>query len=337
MWASTTPAKRDGGHSMTVVAWAVFVVVQLLWLPVSIVAGAVVARRQVSVSKELGVSQTAIEVLYGRFIMHIFGLREDPASMALVKTLPNASYLAYWLTFLPLWLSWKLTGARILYPTLPAPADAGISGVIVSRTPVFDGLIADHLADVGQVVILGAGMDTRAYGMLRDEGVEVFELDQPATQALKREALATAGIDCDHVTFVEVDFARSDWPEALTATGYKPKNKTLFIWEGVTLYLSATEISLTLRLLASHSGTGSVVVTDFYAKRFINYGRGLAGSILRQTDEDMVFGLDFATQPELALKAFLTSCGVDASDVELLGANNNKGPFMAIAAVNLPR
>ena len=322
---------------MTVIGWALFVVVQIVWLPVSIIAGIVVGSRQINGSKELGVSQTAIEVLYGRFAMHIFGMRDDPASVALVKALPTTSYRAYWLVMVPLWLSWKLTGTRILYPTNPAPEDAAPAGLIISRTPVFDDLITRHLADVSQVVVLGAGMDTRAYGMLRGTDVSIFELDQGPTQELKREALDSAGIESDHVTFVPVDFERSDWPETLMATSYKPKAKTLFVWEGVTLYLSASDISLTLRLLASHSGTDSVVIADFYSRRFLATVNGTGRRILRETGEDLRFGLDLSGQQDLAVKAFLTSCGVDASEVQLLGSHHPKGAFMAVAAVNLPR
>ena len=321
---------------MTVVGWAVFSLAQLVWLPVSIIAGVVVGSRQVNGSKERGVSLTAIEVLYGRFAMHIFGLRDDPASVALVKALPTTSYLAYWLAMFPLWLSWKLTGTHILYPTLPAPEDATPVGLIISRTPVFDDLITRHLGDVSQVVVLGAGMDTRAYGMLRDSSISIFELDQGPTQQLKREALESAGIEADHVTFVPVDFERSDWPEALMATSYKPRAKTLFVWEGVTLYLSASNISLTLRLLGSHSGTGSVVVADLYSRRYLASINRTGRRILSATGEDLRFGLDLSSQQDLAVKAFLTSCEVDTSEVQLLGSHHPKGAFMAVAAMNLP-
>ena len=121
------------------------------------------------------------------------------------------------------------------------------------------------------------------------------------------------------------------------ATSYKPKAKTLFIWEGVTLYLSASDISLTLRLLASHSGTDSVVIADFYSRRFLAAINRTGRRILRETGEDLRFGLDLSSQQDLAVKAFLTSCGVDASEVQLLGSHHPKGAFMAVAAVNLPR
>ena len=168
-------------------------------------------------------------------------------------------------------------------------------------------------------------MDTRAYGMLRNTDVSILELDQGPTQDLKREALESAGIESDHVTFVSVDFERSNWPEALMATSYKPKAKTLFIWEGVTLYLSASDISLTLRLLGSHSGAGSVVIADFFSRRFLATIKRSGRRILRETGEDLRFGLDLSGQQDLALKAFLTSCGVDAGEYQLLGSRHPKG------------
>ena len=89
---------------MTVIGWAVFVLAQLVWLPMSIISAIVVGSRQINGSKERGMSQTAIEVLYGRFAMHIFDMPDDAASVALVRTLATTSYLTYWLVMVPLWL-----------------------------------------------------------------------------------------------------------------------------------------------------------------------------------------------------------------------------------------
>ena len=61
-------------------------------------------------------------------------------------------------------------------------------------------------------------------------------------QAHKLQALANANISCNHVHFVNVDFTRDDVFEKLAEAGYDPDKKTLFLWEGVTLYLSEAEV-----------------------------------------------------------------------------------------------
>lgn len=66
--------------------------------------------RQLWVSKRLGVSQTAIEIINGRWTMHIFGMRNDPATAELMSVLPNTSVVGLWLTLFPLWVQFKLSG-----------------------------------------------------------------------------------------------------------------------------------------------------------------------------------------------------------------------------------
>lgn len=86
----------------------------------------------------------------------------------------------------------------------------------------------------------------------------MFELDQAKTQQLKRDLLQKAGIDTAHVTYIEVDFSTKQWYEKLEASGYDPTKKTLFLWEGVTLYLAEEDVRNTLREMKAHAAAGSV-------------------------------------------------------------------------------
>jgi O-methyltransferase involved in polyketide biosynthesis len=74
------------------------------------------------------------------------------------------------------------------------------------RTTFFDEAMLSYLDKVEQVVILGAGWDTRAYGLARREGVRVYEVDAVETQTQKRSSLEIAKIDSSHVIFAIVDF-----------------------------------------------------------------------------------------------------------------------------------
>ena len=80
-----------------------------------------VAYRQMGVSKKLGISQTAIEILNGRWTMHVFGIRVDEASAKLAAALPNTSVIGLWLALFPLWLKHKMSGRPFLYPKIPEP------------------------------------------------------------------------------------------------------------------------------------------------------------------------------------------------------------------------
>ena len=68
---------------MQILSFLVFVVLQILFLPLVVLGVAWVAYTQMVVSKRIGVSQTAIEVINGRWTMHVFGMRDDPASAKL--------------------------------------------------------------------------------------------------------------------------------------------------------------------------------------------------------------------------------------------------------------
>ena len=99
------------------------------------------------------------------------------------------------------------------------------------RTCYFDAYIESNAAWAAQLVILGAGFDSRCY-RLAQRPKRCFELDVPTTQAEKREALTAAGVNSSHVRFVPVDFVKEDWFVKLMAAGFDATLPTLFLWEG---------------------------------------------------------------------------------------------------------
>lgn len=129
------------------------------------------------------------------------------------------------------------------------------------------GLAVDRLS-IRQVVILGAGYDTRAARLPR-AGVRFFEVDHPATQAAKREKLAKLpGYPLDAATFVACNFEREDPIERLAASGWAASDPTLAIWEGVVMYLTEGAVRATATRLASGLDPRSLVAFDFVGKKF---------------------------------------------------------------------
>ncbi|MEL7517488.1 MAG: SAM-dependent methyltransferase [Pseudomonadota bacterium] len=316
---------------MNFLAYLIFVPLQLVWLPLSVVGAMMVGYRQLVVSKKLGVSQTAVEVINGRWAMDVFGLREDSAARKLAASIPNNSVPGLWLTLFPLWLVHKAVGVHFLYPTLPNPEKAGIADLVPSRTVVFDELIEANLPEAAQLVVLGAGLDTRAYGPLIQSDVVIYELDQTADQSHKRRHLASAKIDSSQVRFVEVDFADPKWINALLATDYDPAKKTIFLWEGVTLYLSARAVQATLAAAMQNAVPASVVIADIYAERFVSLTKNKAISwSLELTDEEIVFGLDCSIDAEERLRKFIESQSLTMGSHQFLGGAHKKGPFAVI-------
>ena len=118
---------------------------------------------------------------------------------------------------------------------------------------------------VRQYINLGAGLDTFAFRRpdLADR-LQVFELDHPATQALKRERVARAGwAHPANLHFLPIDFAKENLAEVLRRSPYDPGQLSFFSWLGVSFYLTREVVFETLRSIGSLSAPGSTIVFDY--------------------------------------------------------------------------
>ena len=126
-----------------------------------------------------------------------------------------------------------------------------------------DALAAAIERGVGQLVVLGAGLDTYAYRQGGAGNLRIFEVDHPATQAWKRQRLAEAAIAVPaNLTFAPVDFERETLADGLAAAGLASSQATFFTWLGVVPYLSEQVVFATLSYIAAHPG-GAHVVFDY--------------------------------------------------------------------------
>jgi methyltransferase (TIGR00027 family) len=128
------------------------------------------------------------------------------------------------------------------------------------------GVTVDQLS-LRQVVILGAGYDTRAARLPR-AGVTFYEVDHPATQAAKRDKIASLpGYPVDNARYVSCNFEREDPIERLISTGFDAKEGALVIWEGVVPYLTEDAVRATATRLASGLDPRSLLAFDFVGKK----------------------------------------------------------------------
>jgi methyltransferase (TIGR00027 family) len=186
----------------------------------------------------------------------------------------------------------------------------GAVGFIVLRERYIDDYLKAGLAEgLDQVVLLGAGFDTRAYRIPGIDQTHVFEIDYPATQEAKRKGLKKV-IDPlpGYVTFLPMDFNTQSLGEGLQNSGYNEQAKTLFIWQGVTYFLEAKGVDSTLKFIANHSGPGSSVIFDYmYSEIFQDpnnsYGKTLKRAA-KMSGEEYMFGIDRGQ-----VEAFLTQRG----------------------------
>ncbi len=319
---------------MSLVSLLVYILLQVAFLPLAILGFVLVGYKQIVVSKRLGVSQTAIEVINGRWTLHVFGIRRDEPTAALAAALPNTSTFGLWLALLPLWVKYRLSGSLFLYPRIPEPGSETMMDLVTARTLYLDRIIERLVGEAGQLVLLGAGYDTRAYGTLRREGVASFEVDQKSVQDHKRSTLAAAGIDTGDTRFVAVNFAQDPLFEQLAEAGYNPALRTVFLWEGVSLYLSEEAVRQTMRAVRDHAAPGSVLLADFYAERMIQMGKSKAVSkALDSTDEGLGFGLPFASEHDTVLRDFVQSESLNLGETFFLGSASDKGPFSVVVEI----
>lgn len=188
----------------------------------------------------------------------------------------------------------------------------GLQPYAVARTAYIDEVLVAALAvGVSQVVILGAGYDTRGFRIPGIEKATVFEVDHPDTQDMKRVRLG-ADVEAvgDRVRFVGVDFDRQDFGERLEARGFRFDQRTFFIWEGVTQYITEGAVEATLRTIR-RTPSGSEVVFTYAHRALIDGTRSFPGGrrlllAVRLAGEPFVFGLDPA-----GVAGYLSERGLD--------------------------
>jgi methyltransferase (TIGR00027 family) len=132
--------------------------------------------------------------------------------------------------------------------------------MVVVRSRVAEDEIAAAAAHgVSQYVVLGAGFDTFAYRHALP-GLRVFEVDHPATQRVKRERLAEAGIAIPaSCVMVSIDFDAQSLADRLADSGFDRTRPAVFAWLGVVMYLVPADVSSTLRYIASMPPPTAVV------------------------------------------------------------------------------
>lgn len=188
-----------------------------------------------------------------------------------------------------------------------------MANTIAARVRYFDDFVKKSIDEgVEQLIILGAGYDTRAYRIEGlKENVKVFEVDHPGTQGVKIEKLEELfGSLPDHVEYVSVDFEIERLDQKLLNSVYNPSKKTLFIMEGLTMYIPPEAVDEILLFIVENSGRGSAVIFDYGslpANFEENPDREVAENLLKsieESGESMKFGLK-----EGEVKNFLSKRG----------------------------
>jgi methyltransferase (TIGR00027 family) len=302
------------------VAATAFYGINLVLAPVTL-AGYVLWVGKLVTRRGSRVSGTAQGPLSTRYFEHELGTREDEPAARLMMALPDVSRLAVHMVAGPLLLGHRLTGYVPRAFRYPFEGDVPPLYEASARTAFFDSVVERHLAEIDQLVILGAGFDTRAFRSPDDPRIRAFEVDAPRTQAVKRDVLEQSGIDSSKVTFVAADFETEDWLARLVAAGFDPSRPAVFLWEGVTMYLERAAVEATLRKIAS-TAKESVVAFDYFTTEALTsralywrYGRFAT----KAAGEPLKFGVDSSPPSSKRLAELLQSCGLGLGEQRTLG------------------
>lgn len=165
-----------------------------------------------------------------------------------------------------------LGGVADLYRTAIRGMTFGLIDHMVLRTRAIDAHLDSALeSGIEQVVILGAGLDARAWRLDALKNVTVFEVDHPSTQQYKQKRVAHKTPPAD-IRYVAVDFEKDRFSEGLERAGFRSAAPSAWIWEGVAMYLPRRVVSDTLGQLTSLAAAGSELAMTYRVPGMLPYG-----------------------------------------------------------------
>jgi methyltransferase (TIGR00027 family) len=236
-------------------------------------------------------------------------------------------------TFLKLLLHIPLF--RRFYSQVIAPK--GIYEYTIARTKYIDAIFKEVLAEgFDQILIFGAGFDTRALRFQTETGdTKISELDVPITQKAKLDQYAKRGLSIPaNVEFISMNFDKESLSEKLEEAGFGRGGRSLFVLEGLLMYLQSESVDETFKVIEEFAGEGSVVVFDYVRASVLRqegsyYGEREIVKSVSKAGERWYFGIE-----EGELAGFLKKYGVrvsehkDAQELEQMYFTNVSGKIV---------
>jgi methyltransferase (TIGR00027 family) len=192
----------------------------------------------------------------------------------------------------------KLEIFRKIYKSKLSPN--GMYEYVIARTKYIDSIFEKAiLKEFDQILVFGAGFDSRGIRFLnKNSKTNVFELDVPITQNAKMNQLKKRGVELNpHIIFISIDFNKESLENKLDESGFRKNRKSLFVLEGLTMYLSAESVDSTFRAIEKISGINSEIVFDYVylsvlRRENIYYGEKDVFNTVNKTGENWTFGIE---------------------------------------------
>ncbi|MCW4000936.1 MAG: SAM-dependent methyltransferase [Candidatus Bathyarchaeota archaeon] len=209
---------------------------------------------------------------------------------------------------------------------------------VIARTKYFDNAFEQALMQgFDQIVVFGAGFDSRA---IRFNGINkltrIFEVDAPKTQQEKQMGLKKRSISApESLVYVPIDFDKEQLAEKMRQAGFASDKKTLFTFEGVTMYLTQSGIEDTFQFISEVSAEGSILVFDHIYSGVLRgenkyFGEeGMADSVAK-VGENWQFGLEEGEAEQFVGKfGFSLKDNCNAEQLTERYFKNSKGEIVA--------
>lgn len=213
----------------------------------------------------------------------------------------------------------------------------GLDNSVVARVRFFDDFVKKSIDEgVQQLVILGAGYDSRAYRIDGLKKIRTFEVDHPATQTMKKEKINKIfGHLPDNIVYIPCDLGTDDLRQRLFEMGYDRSKKTLFLMEGLLCYLRPAVVDGIFSFIVKNSGEGSAVLFDYHPQSVVN---GSSESVTGRNiwkhvsllGEPFQFGIEGSVETFLAKRGFSKVQNVTSEDYKKAyfhGANEDRAVF----------
>jgi methyltransferase (TIGR00027 family) len=204
---------------------------------------------------------------------------------------------------------------RMFYSRVLAPE--GIYEYVIARTKYIDAVFKQALAErFDQILLFGAGFDTRALRFQAEaQHTRIFELDAPPTQEAKIRQYRKRHLNIpSNVVFIAIDFDKESLPDRLDIAGFHKAQRSLFILEGLLMYLEPESVQGTFQTIREYAGSGSWVVFDYVQASVLRHENRLYGESgimqsVSKAGEQWRFGIE---PGEIA--SFVAAYGFQVSD-----------------------
>ena len=165
---------------------------------------------------------------------------------------------------------------------------------IILRTKYLDSIVKQvRKLDIKQIVIFGAGFDSRGIRQIStNDNISVFEIDESFTQKIKLEKLKQNKINIPkHIHFIPGDLNQNSWKDELKKEGFSKNNKTLFILEGVLMYLDEESVENVFGYI-KECHKGNKVTFDYISKQSRTKDKSSEKEIVKNLNEEWLWEIN---------------------------------------------